>query len=218
MTSVDLREIDLRWAYRRWHLLADVFRCFVRATAFTTLQQYPDFQLQSEPPVSEALKSRLNQILHAHPPENTLYYVDLSDAQTLEAAAVLHQQGIAPVLTLKAVLHPHGIVGSKSQISRLLTFPFENPPVTKAHGFILDSSRYGKEDRETLRGHFNNQYELTEEDLPAAEMLKHLGIIKCVYLYENDVKEDIASYLAYLKENGLDLKMIRISGDIHETD
>lgn len=112
------------------------------------------------------------------------------------------------VLSLNFMFHPYGVVGTTEDIQTLINVGLNlKQDVHNKYVFILDSNRYFEEYstiKDVSKEKFNNQYEITYEDLPTAEILNELNIKK-VFVYYKDLKEDIKSYLEYLKESSLEV-------------
>lgn len=82
------------------------------------------------------------------------------------------------------------------------------PSKVEAYAFILDNNRYNENidiDNPML---FNNQYEITEEEMPDIDVLNKLNISKASYCYNKSVKEDILGYLKYLEKDNFNVDMI----------
>lgn len=98
------------------------------------------------------------------------------------------------------VCHDFGIVKSKPLLERLTLFSDIKLKNTDRYMIILDSNRYRDIEINNMN-EYNNQYEVTEEELPELEMLEFLKINTVSYICSDNVKEDIAEYLNYLKAN-----------------
>jgi hypothetical protein len=85
---------------------------------------------------------------------------------------------------------------------------------TGGFALVLDSERYGNYSDAQLKEFFNNQYELGEEDLPSAEMLKEQGYESVLYIFQNAAMEDVAEYLDYLSEEGISVLKQGIQGEL----
>lgn len=206
-----LKEVNLQQIYGKWYRETGVFRCFFRSTNFVSLKHFPDFEL---PPVcfESPLLTRLVDEVANHDWQNTLFMIDLPGELAVTAAFLLgkyHQ--LKPVLTFNNILHPFGLVGSQQYISSLLQCG-EMLEEYQPKGFVLvlDQLRYGEYDAAALRQFFNNQYEITDYDVPALEMLQALNYEKVVYLYQNAVKEDIDLYLQYLMDGNFSVLRVKI--------
>ncbi|MCX7920595.1 MAG: hypothetical protein N3B21_01015 [Clostridia bacterium] len=199
-----LKDIDLYKVYSNWSQGTGVFRCFFRATNFVSLKHYPDFELTGVLPGENALNKGVYPVIDAYNPSNTLFILEMPGIQAVETAFLLQKEkGLKPILTFNGIMHPYGLIGSKDYISRLVGCGefLENTDL-KGYVFVLDQQRYAEYSEEEQRKFFNNQYELTEEDLPPLEMLKELNFERVVYIGLGELKEDIDSYLTYLIENG----------------
>ena len=202
-----LKEINLYNIYSKWFEGTYYFQCFVRASNFVSLKQYPDFSLGTVSIEENILYKKLEQIANSYLSKNTIYFIDLPGAEAIKNGYLLQKnKGVKPVITFNNILHPYGMVGDKEYISSLIGYGelIENGE-NITYSFILDSNRYRDYEKEDYKKLFNNQYEMTDEDLPSHEMLQWLGVSRCVYLTIAEEKEDIKEYLKYLDDNGIEV-------------
>jgi hypothetical protein len=205
--SKNLKEFDLLEIYKKWSEGLGPFRCFLRATNFVSLKHYPDFKL-SEVELTEGKNFKLlKSIIKEFEIGNTIYLVDIPAYEGIKLGFYIQKLlNIKPILVLNNPLHPYGIVGDKEYISRLIGYGelLEKSEPT-GYAFILDNCRYKECSEDELKKYFNNQYELTEDDLPYHYMLEELGFKRVVYVYRENMKEDISYYLEYLKANNIEV-------------
>lgn len=102
------------------------------------------------------------------------------------------------------VCHDFGIVKSKPILEKLTLFKDVNLKVADKYMIVLDYNRYKNVEIKNIN-EYNNQYEVTEEDLPEVEMIKFLDIKTVSYICPHKIKEDIAAYLNYLKFNNINV-------------
>jgi hypothetical protein len=199
-----LTDVDLYKTYCNWIFGTDGFRCYFRPTNFVSLKHYTDFELIDTKP-DHPLVQKVLETAGPYDAVETLVIVDLPGNAALDVAYGIRVYGSRrPVLLFNGVLHPNGLIGDKEYISRLLMYGetvFERS--TAGFALILDSQRFGEYEDEQYRICFNNQYELGEEDLPSAEMLKEEGCKSILFIHEGCIKEDIDPYLNYLEESGI---------------
>lgn len=204
-----LEDIDLIKTYQKWYNSSGLFRCFVRSTNFVSLKHYPDFQIP-KPIVGDAeMLKRIDEIISGYDPAKILFMFDFPNIISLDIARHINlSRSIAPILTFNNILHPFGVIGSKQYISKLTGYSEEiNNTEAAGFAFIFDTERYGEYSDEELRKAFNNQYELTDEDLPEIEMLRDLGYEGVFFAHRGEIKEDISEYLDYLlKDNFVVIK------------
>ncbi|HEX9061192.1 MAG TPA: hypothetical protein VF941_13510 [Clostridia bacterium] len=187
-----LKEIDLYQVYLKWYQGSGVFRCFFRTTNFVSLKHYPDFYLD-QGSLDENLNEKILKIIDRYDVHTSLFFLDLPCEQAISPAYFLQaNKSIKPILTFNNVLHPYGLIGTREYISRLILYSdYLEEVEPKGFIFILDNLRFGDYDDKTLRSNFNNQYELTEYDLPYLEMLRELGFERVIYISNGKIKEDI---------------------------
>lgn len=207
--SQSLRDIDLLGHYRRWREGAGAFEAYVRATLFVSLKHYPYEELIDEEGnegEEQEICERLPRYFPLVDGKNTLFLVDLPGQLALSVAKCLNNYyQVKPILLMHQPLHPRGLVGDRQFVQRLLRVGDALQSYVDVRGFVLvlDYQRFGEYGEADLQQYFNNQYELSEEDLPEAELLRHLGYSQVHLLTENPIKADLANYLAYLEEQGI---------------
>ncbi|EDS76643.1 hypothetical protein CBC_A0217 [Clostridium botulinum C str. Eklund] len=199
-----LRQIDIRNLYRNYRKVSKKLNCFFRSTPFVSLKHYPDFIISNN--LKEVIVK--NEVI-SNVKEDTLIIVDLPFGEALTLGYMLNKDYDASfVLSLNFMFHPYGLVGTKEDIQTLINVGLNlKQDVQNKYVFILDNNRYFQEYstiKDVPKEKFNNQYEITYEDLPTAEILNELNIKK-VFVYYRDLKEDIKSYLEYLKESSLEV-------------
>jgi hypothetical protein len=199
-----LSDADLYSIYCRWRQGSGPFACYVRANNFVSLKHHPDLVLKALPRGKDLLWSHVSSIIDRRDLAACLLILDLPGADSMRIGCHLQQEkAIKPVLTFTTPLHPHGLIGGAEYISALLLCGESLEPVEpRGFAFILDHERFGPYSDEDLRKCYNNQYELIDEDLPPAEMIKELGFQQILYVHESGVKEDLAHYLEYLTAQG----------------
>lgn len=207
-----LKDIDIYQIYLNWRNNSNKFECFVKSTPFVSLKHYTDFKLEeaSIAPATYKLHDEILDIISKYDLNSTLFILDTNEYSIGKIAFLLEMNNIKPILTFNVMFHPYGVIGSKSFINDLVYFGEKlNINKVKSYIFLLDNQRYSdKEDIHLNENTFNNQYEITEEDLPTIEFLKKIKYTSCVYIYSNKkIKEDINSYLDYLNNN--DIKIIK---------
>lgn len=212
MPLTNLEQIDLPDLYARWLQGADYFACFVRKTNFVSLKHYRDFVLR---PVT-LQPSRLYKYLLPHLKQldsDHLILLDIPAVEGMRLGFLLQNRlRLKPILTYVSPLHAHGLVGGDRYVNALIGYGhLLKPVVPQGFVFILDSQRYKSTvSQRLLRLKFNNQYELSADDLPSLEMLRALEY-KRVTLYRwGETKDDVAAYLHYLQKNGISVEQYEI--------
>ena len=209
-----LSTIDLYEIYSKWFEGTYYFQCFVRSTNFVSLKQYPDFLLSQVSSNEDDFAIEVQQSVDKYLSKNTLYFFDFPALEGIKTGYFVHKnKKIKPVITFNNILHPNGLIGDKEYINGLIGYGelIENKEII-TYSFILDSNRYGNYEKEAYKRFFNNQYEMTNEDLPSYEMLQWLRLNKCIYLYRDEVKEDMDAYLQYLEDSGMDIVKENLGG------
>lgn len=201
---MNLKDVDLRYVYRKWKSNLEFFEPFMRSGPFVSLQNYEDFEIGYSPKeeeLYEKYKIVIDKILHEDL-RSTFVIVDLELMEDLEIAYVLNNRfSIKPVLNCNFLFHPYGLIGGKSEIEALVTIGQKlQDIIPKGYVFFLDYGRYKDFSLEVYKKKLNNQYELTEEDVPNLETLKELGFARIVIITKDTLKEDVNYYANYLKQ------------------
>jgi len=200
-----LKDVDLYQLYKKWYDGCGAFECFVHSTPFVTLKNYPDFILNDICLEQDKFTQEVLNIIAPYMNPNTLFMIDFDAQLSLKLAYNLQKSFLLkPILTFGQINHPYGMVFDEDAISSLISCS-EN--VTDIHNngfvFILDYLRYSEFSEDIYKSKFNNQYEVTEYDLPVFEMLNDLGYQQVIFLYQGILKEDIKPYTDYLQESGI---------------
>lgn len=209
-----LKDLELYPIYIKWREGTNAFECFLKSTAFVSLKNYPNFELE-DPSISleeSIMYDKIKTIIDSNNISNTIFLLDIPGPQSVLLGYLLQNNlNIKPILTLNLLFHPYGLIGSKKLISNLLLCGNKlNSIDPKGYVFVLDSERYLSESNGTEKNLFNNQYETTEEDMPNVELLKELCYSNAVYIYFDKIKEDINYYLDYLEHFDIKVSKYKI--------
>ena len=199
---MNLQEIDFKKVYRRWKSNLGPFQCFFRSTPFVSLQTYNDFTL-SEEYMNEYDLNILNEIIENINEENFVI-VDLSLNEILSLAIVLNNEYcIKPILNINLLFYPFGIIGDKSDISKLIINGLKLKDLnTKKIVMLIPFNRYedGLENS-YLKDHLNNQYGIGEDDLPSLEILKEFKYSKLIIFTKDKIKKDLEDYIDFINKH-----------------
>ncbi|MCX7746756.1 MAG: hypothetical protein N2645_07685 [Clostridia bacterium] len=205
MMMKSLKDIDLYRIYKNWRQGSGPYRCFFRSTNFVSLKHYPDFFLHEVPLSKSDVDDRIAELIALYDRKETLFLLDIPGKEAIKAAFFVQKSlNLKCILTFNGILHPFGLVGDRDYVSRLLNYGDRLDKIDpEGFMFILDYDRYREVEKVELHQFFNNQYEISDEDLPSDEMLKDLGYRQVAAFYREPVKEDLSAYLSYLEENNL---------------
>lgn len=200
-----LTDYDLFKIYKKWYSGCGTFECFVHSTSFVSLKHYPDFTISDVPFENDGLAEVAINAFRKHSTSKVLCFIDLPETISLKVGFSLHKFcSVKPILTIRHIQHPFGIVGDYKSISQLLQYGEQlSADECENFVFVLDSLRYDDYNDEVYKVRFNNQYELTEFDLPPLEMLTDMGYEKLLFMYQEPIKKDIEEYLEYMQSNGI---------------
>ncbi|MDS0528069.1 hypothetical protein NNC19_20450 [Clostridium sp. SHJSY1] len=200
-------------SYNNWCENSNIFECYVKSTTLASLSTADfndiDFHMDEINKNNfEKLKSKINSDLRS-----TFLISDLDPEENLDFSIMLNNDlDIKPILSFNHIAHDYGLVGNNIIHNKIVNYSlnFKNIENVKSYCFILDNSRYKNTDDYLNPLIFNNQYEITEEELPHVEVLKMMNIDKLIFIYRNNIKEDIQKYLDYLKEEKIDMTFINL--------
>lgn len=213
-----LSETNLRELYRSWHESAGIFRSFVRASGFVSLQQHKDFNydlhldnLRDENERLAELVSCIKDIAE-NKKGKQLFFIDMPGTLSMRVGLELNRKSdFIPALISNALLHDEGLVGTEEYKQNLLRYgQYLHQGAKGPAAFLLDYNRYGEYEEEDYITHFNNQYELNEEDLPSVEMLHEIGCRSVNVFTTAPMKEDLVQYIDYLKNKEIEVTITEV--------
>lgn len=200
-------------AYKNWTSGLEKFYWFLVSTPFASIDDISEFSLIKNVEFkgkSIEIFKKCESIFKSFS-DNMLLLVDLEGEEALDLALMLNSEfNISPVLVFAQIYHRNGIVGNESILSKLIEYSFRlSEKNENKYSFICDYSRYGNEilDKSKL---FNNQYELTDEELPLKDDFINNGIDSVILLTYNQIKEDMEAYIKYLKECNINVEILYV--------
>ena len=139
--------------------------------------------------------------------EDEIIIFDFDGGRSLDLAFNLNKEYmINPILIFAHIFHSNGIVGSKDMLNKLIKYSYGLKNENSKYGIFLDYDRFS--DREyNPREYFNNQYRLTEEEMPYIEDFIRAGIDKVIVISKAPIKIDIKEYIDYIKSSELKLEV-----------
>lgn len=206
---MNLKEADLRKIYRAWKKGLGPYRCFFRSSPFVSLQTYDDFEIINCN--YEADGKILSSILNENIKE-FFVIADFKFDEILDIALKLNNENnIKPILNINLLFHPFGIVGTKKNISRLVSYADKiNKINTDEYIMLLPYDRYDEKiDASKEYDKLNNQYAVGFDDLPTVEFLKALGYKGLTIFTKDKVKEDLMKYINYIS-NEIKVNLVKV--------
>lgn len=208
---MNLKEIDLRKLYRTWKSDLGPFECFFRSTSFVSLKTYDDFILNDTKINEDYYKNIINEILENCNDDNFII-IDLPINNILDLSLILNNKYlIKPILNINVLFHPFGIVGCKDEINKLINNGLKLKKIySSKFVMLIPYDRYNKNlESNHLSNRLNNQYGISEDDLPYVYMLKELGYKKIIIIVKDYIKEDLEEYLNNLNKD-IEVEKIRV--------
>lgn len=199
---MNLKQVDLRNIYRTWKKGLGPYRCFFRSTPFVSLQTYENFNIVDNN-YEEADSSILSALLNEDAEENFII-ADFELDKILNLALQLNnEKGIKPILNVNLLFNSFGIVGTKENISRLISYAGKLDDLkTNKAVMLIPYDRYDeKNDVSQIYDKLNNQYAVGFDDLPTSEFLKELGYKGISIVTKDKVKEDLMDYVKYISKD-----------------
>ncbi|HWI60497.1 MAG TPA: hypothetical protein VNT75_01520 [Symbiobacteriaceae bacterium] len=182
-------------AFRAWRAGSGALLPYVKSTPFVSLSRFPvDMDLRPCDAVAVDVAVDAGELV----------ILDFPGARSVMAGLRLWEShGLWPVVTFPLWFHPHGIVGDAAlAFALLLQAPSAGP--SSGWSLLLDSTRYS--DDPLTPDRFNNQYELTEDDLPTVEELRELGVTGVLMVTDGPAKDDLQRYAAYLSQGQVSVR------------
>jgi len=207
-------------SYNNWLRSSGIFESYVKSTTLASLSTVDYNKLYFENydkinPVNmygiEKLESKIGANL-----KNTFLISDLEAEENLEISIMLNNNlNIKPILSFNHIAHDYGLVGNSVIHNKIInySFKFRNNEEVNSYCFILDNGRYRDNDDYLNPLIFNNQYEITEEELPHIEVLKIGNIGNLIFIYRDKIKDDIQKYLDYLKDEKINIIFINLDSE-----
>lgn len=209
-------------SYNNWCRNSGIFEGYVKSTTLASLSTLDFTKIDCEnynsksSNVFKELQSKIGADLN-----NTFIISDLEAEENLDFSIILNNNlSIKPILSFNHIAHDYGLVGNSVIHNKIVNYSFEfrNIEEVKAYCFILDNGRYRDNDDYLDPLIFNNQYELTEEELPHIEVLKMVNVERLIFIYRNKIKEDIQKYLDYLKDEKINIIFINLDSEEYRGD
>ncbi|AJG97065.1 normocyte-binding protein [Clostridium beijerinckii] len=207
-----LQDIDLRKVYRIWKSNLGPFQGFFRSTPFVSLQTYDNFILKEEN-TCQCNQGTLNIIVE-NCSENNFLIVDLPIDEILDLAFLLNNEYfIKPILNVNLLFHPFGIIGTKENINKLINNGLNLKKIsTEKFVMLIPYDRYNDNWKiDDLKDKLNNQYGISDDDLPSADILKILGYTKITILTINKIKDDLQDHINFINED-IEVEVIKVRG------
>jgi hypothetical protein len=207
-------------SYNNWRKNSGIFECYVKSTTLASLSTLDLTKIGFDNcdvigPVNnegfEILESKIKANLN-----NIFLISDLEAEENLDFSLFLNNNlNIKPILSFNHIAHDYGLVGSSVIHNKIVNYSFEFKDIQEvlAYCFILDNGRYRDNDDYLDPLVFNNQYEVTEEELPHIEVLKMMNIESLIFIYRNRVKEDIQRYLDYLQDEKINIVFVDLESE-----
>lgn len=191
-----LQDIDLRKVYTIWKSNLGPFQGFFRSTPFVSLQTYDNFILKEENACQ--CNKYILDIIVENCSKNNFFIVDLPIDEILNLAFLLNNEYfIKPILNINLLFHPFGIIGTKENINKLINNGLNLKKIsTEKFIMLIPYDRYNDNWKsDDLKDKLNNQYGMSDDDLPSADILKILGYTKITILTINKIKDDLQDYI-----------------------
>lgn len=187
--------------YKKFYLNTGVMSCFVKSLIFASAINLKNFNIDFDTKVDFGKIKPIQS-------KESLIILDISGDRGLEYA-YKYKDEYTIIPDFNMVCHDFGIVKSKPILKNLSLFLNANLKLLDKYMIILDSNRYRDGEVNSIY-EYNNQYEITEEDLPEIQMLNYLKIDGICYIYDEKIKEDANEYLNYLECNNIRVNIFKL--------
>lgn len=212
---MNLKEVNVLELYNKWCFGSGYFEPFIRTGPFVSLKYFEDMKLETPKEKDKNYFEKIREYISTD--EETLIMIDVDGVLAMELGCKLNKMfNLWPIIAFNFLLHPYGLVGDKEFINSLFYYgeTLKSSNINKVV-MLLDYNRFSDVEEKHLETVFNNQYELSEEDLPNIEMLNALNYKKVLYFCEETEKDDIKHYLEYLKNNNIVVESISLKQGVN---
>lgn len=207
-------------SYDNWRRNTGIFECYVKSTTLASLTTLDTTKVNFDNytdinPVNRDTFEKLKSIIGVNL-NKTFLISDLEAEENLDFSIMLNNDlKIKPILSFNHIAHDYGFIGNNVIHNKTINYPFKFLYIeeVQAYCFILDNGRYKNNDDYLDPLVFNNQYEVTEEEMPHIEVLKMGNIENLIFIYKNKIKEDIKKYLDYLKDENINITFINLDNE-----
>ncbi|MHC1684944.1 MAG: hypothetical protein AB6733_18715 [Clostridiaceae bacterium] len=212
---MNLKEVNVLELYNKWCFGSGYFEPFIRTGPFVSLKYFQDMKLEAPREKDKTYFEKIRKYINTN--EETLIIIDVDGVLAMELGYKLNKIfNLWPIIVFNFLLHPYGLVGDKEFINSLFYYGQSlKSDNTNKVVMLLDHNRFSNVEESHLVTVFNNQYELSEEDLPSIEMLNTLKYKKVLYFCEEIEKEDIKYYLEYLRNNNIVVESISLKQGVN---
>ncbi|OAA90924.1 hypothetical protein [Clostridium ljungdahlii] len=187
--------------YKNFYLNAGVMSCFIKSLVFTSVVNLENVDIENK------VQLDITKIKSVGNGED-LVILDIPGDRGLEYG-YKYRDKYTIVPDFNMVCHDFGVVKSKPILKKLALFSNTRLKNYDKYMIILDSNRYVDIEINSVN-QYNNQYEITEEDLPEVEMLNFLKIHSVLYVCDENIKEDAKEYLNYLRANNIGVNVSKL--------
>lgn len=191
-------------AYKNLVRNSGIFECYQKSTAIATLQDYIESISKDEVNIDKESIDLFNDIKEKIN-KYKIIIIDLKAITSLNLALLLNNHlSIKPVLSFNHIYHPYGIIGNFQETELIIKTALKLENITpKSYCFILDYNRYLEEEVNLSELQFDNQYEITDEELPYEYMLRKIKCEEVLIITYKKMKEDLEYYKNYLIEQNI---------------
>lgn len=198
-----MKSSNINWyeTYKLWSMNSGDMEYLFKSTPFVSGKYMEDFEF-TEKSCFE-LDGSIREKLKCSAKECNILILDTNTEEGIKAAILLNNEmRTAPILSYNFLFHPFGAVGNNKLVEDLYSASrIIKKIIPKTYAIILDSNRYRNDIDIENPMIFNNQYEVTEEELPDIDMLRLLNKRSVSFFYRAEIKEDVVCYLRYLKDS-----------------
>lgn len=207
-------------SYDNWRRNSGIFECYVKSTTLASITTLDPSKVNFDDyidinPVNKYTFEGLKSIIGAN--LNKAFLIsDLEAEENLDFSIMLNNElKIKPILSFNHIAHDYGFIGNPVIHNKIVNYSYKflNIKEVQSYCFILDNGRYRDNDDYLDPLVFNNQYEITEEELPHIEVLKMANVENLIFTYRKRIKADIQKYLDYLKDENINITFINLDNE-----
>lgn len=217
---MEKENIDIYEVYDNWRKGLNKFKWQLISTPFASSKNvvneisFEEADKLREISLEEIFDEKIINLFKSQK-EYELLVLDLEEDMGLDVAVELNLRFKVKIIPVFAhIFHQRGRIGSEAMLKKLIQYSYkiQNNIEQEKYCLLLDYNRFSDEDYDRTK-YFNNEYRLTEEELPESEVIKAYGVNKIKIISKNSIKKDIEEYIQYLSDCEIEIEVFYLDNE-----